>query len=424
MKRILLSVFAAAVTVAWTVPASADVTFNGEYRARGEWRENLDFDDDTTDTQSFIGQRVRLTANAQATDDVSFKITLQDTRNWGAAPNTIGGGPNLTDSGDNHLDLHESYINISNFFDTPVSLRIGRQELSYGDQRLIGSFNWSNNGRSFDAVKAMVTTDLANIDIFASKIEDKNITAGNSDNDQDFYGIYATTNVVPNHTLDLYALLLRDGNYTGLPVTANIYTVGARLAGSVAGLDFTVELPYQFGDFDGTGVDTDIKAWAFAAKAGYTVPGAPMNLRLGAEYNYATGTEDGEDDAETFFNLFPTNHDKMGFMDLQAWRNVNAWSLNVSADVTEKIRVHVAYWDISRAEGDDDWYQAGHWNLGGSGLTANDDKEIGSELDLVASYKYNNNVTIEAGLSRFFAGDALDPDDDQDWAYLQVTGRF
>ncbi len=429
MKRILLSVFAAAVTVAWTVPASADVTFNGEYRARGEWRDNADIgatpDDAKNDTQSFIGQRVRLTANAQATDDVSFKITLQDTRNWGtaSAPN---GGPNLTDNGiDNHLDLHESYINISNFLDTPVSLRIGRQELNYGDQRLIGSFGWSNNGRSFDAIKAMVTTDLANVDVFWSKVVDRNTAAGSPDNDQDLYGIYATTNVVPNNTLDLYALLARDGGLAGGTFTTNLYTVGARLAGSVAGLDYTVEFPYQFGDLENNVIDLDIKAWALAAKVGYTVPGAPMNLRLGAEYNYATGDDDAADsDIETFTNLAPTNHDKLGFMDLQAWRNVSAWSLNAAADVTEKVRVYVAYWDLRRAEGDDAWYQAGQWNFGGT-ATADTDKEIGSEIDLVANYKYNNNVTIEAGLARFFAGDALGSGaDDQDWAYLQITGRF
>lgn len=449
MKRILLSVFAAAVTVAWTVPASAaDVTLGGEVRVRGEWRDNVNFVKDGTNA-SFIGQRVRLTANAQASDDVSFKITLQDTRNWGAA--TAGaGGPNLTDSGDNTLDLHESYMNISNLLDTPVSLRIGRQELNYGDQRLIGGFGWSNNGRSFDAVKAMVTTDLANVDIFASKIRDRNQgtsvdPAGTVDNDQDFYGVYATTKAVPNNTLDLYLLLLRDGLHTTAMIGNNttfgtitgsqkLYTVGARLAGSVAGLDYTVELPYQFGEIG----DVDLKAWALAAKAGYTIPGAPMNLRLGAEYNYATGDDDttAGSDSETFSNLFPTNHNKMGFMDLQGWRNVSAWSVNLSADVSEKLRVFLAYWDFRRAETTDHWYGAGNWNnapttdtVRSATLNTSDSKKVGSEIDLVATYKYNNNVSIEAGLSRFFVDDFVEAgaganNDDQDWAYLQVTARF
>ncbi|MBE7414281.1 MAG: alginate export family protein [Deltaproteobacteria bacterium] len=449
MKRILLSVFAAAVAVAWTVPASAaDVTFGGEVRVRGEWRDNVTFVDNTS-TQSFIGQRVRLTANAQASDDISFKVTLQDTRNWGAAQ-AAAGGPNLTDSGDNTLDLHESYVNITNLLESPVSLRIGRQELSYGDERLIGTFGWSNNGRSFDAVKAMVTTDLANVDIFASKIRESNPAGGTVDNDQDFYGIYATTKAVPNNTLDLYLLLLRDGLHTTAMIANNstfgtitgsqkLYTIGARLAGSAAGLDYTVELPYQFGEIG----NTDIQAWALAAKAGYTIPGAPMNLRLGAEYNYATGDDDttAGSDSETFSNLFPTNHNKLGYMDLQGWRNVSAWNLNLSADVSEKLRVYAAYWDFRRAETTDHWYSAGQWNnapaaagpaadpVRNATLNTSGSKKVGSEVDLVATYKYNNNVAIEAGLSRFFVGDFVEAgaganNEDQDWAYLQVTAKF
>src|SRR3972149_701459 len=115
MKRLLLSVFAAAITAAWVIPApvtAADVTLSGQYRLRSEFRDNADFSTATTDNTSFYGQRVRLTAKAQATDDTSVKITLQDTRNWGASQ-AAAGGPGLTDTG-NTLDLHESYVNVKN----------------------------------------------------------------------------------------------------------------------------------------------------------------------------------------------------------------------------------------------------------------------------------------------------------------------
>ena len=35
----------------------------------------------------------------------------------------------------------------------PLTLKVGRQILSYGDERLIGAFDWNNFGRTFDAVK-------------------------------------------------------------------------------------------------------------------------------------------------------------------------------------------------------------------------------------------------------------------------------
>ena len=72
MKRILLSVFAVAITAAWAVPATAgDVTFGGQYRLRGEYRDNADHNDALNDDTDSWVQRVRLTANANGTDDTS-----------------------------------------------------------------------------------------------------------------------------------------------------------------------------------------------------------------------------------------------------------------------------------------------------------------------------------------------------------------
>jgi hypothetical protein len=100
-----------------------------------------------------------------------------------------------------------------------------------------------------------------------------------------FNGIYGTLKMIPNNSLDVYLLQLTSGT----SAAATTYTLGARLKGDVAGLDYTVELPYQFGEASPT---SDISAWAFAAKVGYTIP-APMKIRVGAEYDYATGQDSG-----------------------------------------------------------------------------------------------------------------------------------
>ncbi|OGP15124.1 MAG: hypothetical protein A2052_06955 [Deltaproteobacteria bacterium GWA2_54_12] len=400
MKRIILSVFAAAVTAAWVVPASAaDVTFSGQYRLRGEYTNNNNFNDAVSDDSDVWAQRVRLTANAKATDDVSAKITLQDTRTWGAT----GAAGLLSDSG-NTLDFHEAYLNVSSIFGTPVSFRAGRQELSYGDERLIGSFGWSNQGRAFDGAKFMFATDALNVDFFTTTITE----AGVAGDDTYFSGIYATLKqLVPNNTLDVYVLNQNSGSST----TQNLYTIGARLKGAVAGVDYTAEVPFQFGENSAT---QDISAWAFAVKAGYTLP-TPMKIRVGAEYDFATGEDTADADLNAFQGLYPTNHGHFGIADVTGanqWSNIQAWSVNASADLNEKTRLFVAYWDFSQDEA------AAVGNFTG----ANDD--LGSEIDLVATYKYNNNLNLEAGASRFFVGDAGVGTDDRDWAYLQITANF
>ncbi|MBI5234743.1 MAG: alginate export family protein [Deltaproteobacteria bacterium] len=494
MKRLLLSVFAAALTTAWAVPSTAaDFTFGGEYRLRTEYREDMDFNKNVVDGSDFWMQRVRLTANAKATEDTTVKITLQDTRMWGATTNA-GGGPQLTDNGatntfttasqgapgsSNSTDLHESYLNVAKLFDSNMSVRLGRQELAYGDQRLIGHFGWSNNGRSFDAIKFTHAGDVANVDLFYSKITEANIT----NTDQEFSGIYASSaKLLPGHTLDVYALTLRDHAKGGTPFgwgatlgnttvegtpdkTQVLNTYGVRVKGATAGIDYTAELPVQRGSIstrvvNGAGTNTAqthnyrIKASAFALKVGYNVPAA-AKLRIGFEYDRASGDKSGnyangntraprkDETINTFFNLFPTNHDKLGLMDQQAWRNVRAWNLNASLSPMDKVSLLASYWKFKLDSRYDAWYGAASWNTNPAGIRAANTEttargasdDIGREIDLIANYKYNSSVTLELGAARFLPGKFVknkietsyitDKDTKpQDWAYFSVTSAF
>lgn len=403
MKRIILSVFAAAVTAAWVVPANAgDVTFSGEYRVRGEYVDNQDRVNATDDKGDFWGQRVRLTANAKATDDVSAKITLQDTRVW-------GGTDVLSNFGANDTDLHEAYLNVNGIFGLPVDLRAGRQELAYGDQRLIGSFGWSNHGRAFDGIKLSHNSDAVNVDVFSMVVDELGNGTGagfptgatTGMGDLTLNGLYATLKqLVPNNTVDAYLL---HTNFKG--TDSSRYTLGARLKGAAAGVDYTAEGAYQFGK---TNADVDIAAYAFAVKAGYTLP-TPMKIRIGAEYDFATGADDNAAETEAFDNLYPTNHNHFGIADVvNSWSDIQAWSINASADLNEKTKVTVAYWDFTEQEDE-----------------AADGDDLGSEIDIVVTHKYNNNLKFEVGAARFMPGDLAGANDDaRDWAYLQITANF
>jgi hypothetical protein len=436
---------------------------------RGEYRGNPGFVDSAA--SNGILQRVRLTTNADITSDTSVKITLQDSTMWGVQDPAGRGGPALTDTGNNHLDLHEAYLKVNNLFGQPVSLKIGRQDLVYGDERLIGAFGWNNNGRSFDAVKATFTNSALGIDVFASKINDNTPSLGTNcvdapggatatcggDEDQDFYGINATIKAVPNNTIEAYVYYWRDGNAStafgqtlsggnvgatavmGTAIKAsNLYTYGLRAKGHYRAFDYGLEVPFQSGSIDTTVTNYSISSFAFTAKAGYTLP-TPMKIRIGAEYNTSQGDDDGgaDTDIETFFNLFPTNHGHYGFMDQQGWRNSDSWSVDVKADVTSKLKLYLAFWSFKLNEEKDAWYGAANWNNTPTGIRAasstNTESDLGTELDFVATYKYNSALTAQLGLSRFFTGKFLEAAgrvnatgnvDDMDFAYLQLTANF
>jgi len=54
---------------------------------------------------------------------------------------------------DRDLNLYQAFLFIGNHKEFPLSLKIGRQELVYGDQPSLGHLRWGNNARSFDAIK-------------------------------------------------------------------------------------------------------------------------------------------------------------------------------------------------------------------------------------------------------------------------------
>lgn len=425
--------------------ASAEMTtsWSGEYRLRPEFRDNADFDDDTGDTQSFYGQRARLGVNAKITPDLSGFVQFQDTRNWGddaLLTDTTPTTDAATQNPNQGVDIHQAFVTLSNIKGLPLSLKVGRQELNYGDQRLIGGFGWSNNGRAFDAIKLMYSHDVADIDFWTAKVDENNSGGGAPDDDTDFYGLYATfkKNPIPDSNLQAYLLYKRDGA-EGVSGDSKLseYTLGARLAGKVSGvgIDYIGEFAYQFGDNGTVGTDSvDISAYALAVEAGYAIPNMTWSPRVALEYDYATGSDDATDEDNTFNNLYPTNHLHYGYMDYQGWANMSAIALKASAKPTDKSYLYLAYWIFSLAEEEDGWYNAGGAASGTlrAASSTNTEDSVGSELDLVAIHTFSPNLKAEAGVSQFFTDDFIDDkvkaaggtSEDSTWAYLMGTVSF
>ena len=75
-----------------------------------------------------------------------------------------------------------------------LSARVGRQELAYGDQRLVGHVSWPNTARTFDAVRGTVRTPGLQVDSFAASVvrilDDEFDKSGNGNR---FFGAYGTT---------------------------------------------------------------------------------------------------------------------------------------------------------------------------------------------------------------------------------------
>jgi Alginate export len=212
------------------------LTFDFQERMRWELRENnFDFNDavNVLTDDNWLLQRARLGLKIKPVSWLAIYGQVQDSREFlsdrADFPGVLGA------EGDDPFDLRQGYIELADYSKCPWGLKIGRQILSYGDERVIGAFDWNNIGRTFDAVKLTYKTDKLTVDAFASSVvvpqrseyNQSDLFNGNeTERKQVFSGIYASTTAWGPQTTDLYALHLHEEQ---VATSTNFLTLGVRM---------------------------------------------------------------------------------------------------------------------------------------------------------------------------------------------------
>lgn len=136
--------------------ARAQLSLTGQLRERTELRNGYGTLETVGNKPAFLtSQRARLNFHYQSSR-VIFHASVQDVRVWGADASTINNADGT------RLMVHEAWgeLVFANAADSslphaPVqyfAVRIGRQELVYDDQRLLGNLDWLQQGRRHDAI--------------------------------------------------------------------------------------------------------------------------------------------------------------------------------------------------------------------------------------------------------------------------------
>lgn len=429
-------------------PVQLNIT--GEERFRPEMRNNADFNDKADDQKAYIGQRVRLNFDIKTESGVKAFISMQDSRNWGDVANNETAGNSSTSYGGTtvctqaqvtagtactttagsttqyatkgsdrqSLDLSQAWFMLENVGGAPIDFKIGRQQFIYGDQRLIGSSNWTDNGRSFDAYKVTARLDMVQLDVFLAKLKETKLGPSDSTSDDDLYGLYSIWPMGDAHKLDVYYLVWKNAS------ALSVNTYGARLAGKAGGFDYTAEMALQSGKWSAT---VDQSASALAVTAGYTFADVLGGLRLGLEYDNGSGDDKGDATKhQTFVFGFGTNHAPYGYMDYFAWSNMSDIAIKAKGKPASALTTELAYHMFTLAQAKDTWYKADGTTM----LAANTETstEAGTEIDFTAAYAYNAAVKITAGYSMFTPGQAAKgragSSDGSTWGYGMFEFAF
>jgi hypothetical protein len=391
----------------------------GEFRERVEGVENSGFVADRDDTYAL--SRVRLNATVTASKTLSFQANVQDAR---VARKQIG---STTAPFRGPFDLRTAFADIG---DGKASLaaRLGRQELAFGEQRLLGHLAWVNTGRSWDAARVIVRAKGWQADVFgASLVRSLPDAFDKSGNGNRLAGVYAVSpKVIPQAAVEPYLFWRRDVNLRSELTTVGDLsqtTMGVRIAGRLpARLDYGVEMVVQRGSL----AADSVKAWAGHWQIRESLPG-PGAIKLTSEYNFATGDDNPTDGIrQTFDQLYPTGHDKLGLADQVGWRNVHHLRKGFEFSPFKATPISLNYHSWWLAEKSDGLYAAsGALIARVAGGAA--ESHVGQELDLQVSRALTPQIQLAAGYAHMFTGAFLKqatPGASYSAPYVMVTYVF
>lgn len=397
-------------------------TTGGEYRYRYDFEENsrlLNTGPLRGKDNSYDLHRVRLYGDLMITD--RFRVYAEFIS--ATSPNylLVPAGIDI-----NKADLLNAFVDLALFDvdNSPVWLRVGRQELLYGSQRLISPLDWANTRRTFQGVKAFWQSEKWAIDAFCvqpipvapNPIGFRNqFLFDSGDPNRVFAGLWATYKPNKNQAIDAYYLFLDDTNPTGFQVATSpttkadrvlkgattVNTIGSRWCGDNDGWLWDFEGMLQFGGF----YNQQLFAGAFTAGGGHYWKDCWGTPTVWLYYDYASGTDtpNVNGNNNTFNQLFAFGHYYFGFLDVVARRNIH----DVAAVFTlwpekwffTQLQVHNFFLASAR----DALYNAGGLPIR-QDATGRSGRTVGTEFDLLVNFHINKHSDVLIGYSYLAAG--------------------
>ncbi len=403
------------------------LTMGSQLRLRSESRRNAKFDGARPgNDEDYLLSRFRFDLSWEPSAWVNGKVELQDARIHGEQGISETRTPNIFAD---RLDVHQAYLDVGapSSGTAPVSLRIGRQKLVHGAQRMVSPLEWVNTARVFDGARLSIAAGAGRrVDAFATRLvpvtparlNDHGPT-GSRMFDSQLHGVYYTdTALVPGTVTEGYWLLRRAARLNDA-----VHTVGTRLDVRHGSWAFDGELAAQTGSYGGL----EHRAVLVHTGGSYTTE-LPSRLKVGAALDIGSGDDDPTDAIHgTFDQLYPLGHAYYGYMDLFALQNLRNAEVTVEAALPRRATLRLALHDFALlSPGADAWY-----NVGGAVVhrvgDASVSSHVGSELDVTVRLPVGP-VGLEVGYSRFFGGAYLRDADftlrTADFFYLQTMVEF
>ncbi len=412
MKKLSVLALAALLVVALTIPAAAlENEFGGYWRTRIFSQYDFTGEDETEakdlkqwDTRTRLFYTAKLSPNLKFVNKFEF--------------DTVWGGPS-----DSYGDIGADGIKVE-IKNSYVDFKLAQHRFEFGVQgfQLARGYLFDDDAAGFKAIfKASDAVYLPLIFIKANEggIGVNSKGESNDDKDVDAWVIYPTIYLSKDMTIKPHVAWLTSDNYgdvwynTTLPGTKDldaftfgiefdakmdVYNFGATAILQAGSVDIAPEYYAAYGNHD----SLDLKGYLFDIYGGMAM--GPADLR--AKFIYATGNETdsikGDGEIQAFFNPKGASYywaEIMGYgiFDNQVSSgapadqisNLMAFNLGASFKVLESVKLSADLWYAKLAE-----------------ENAAGDDDLGTELDLMASFTIVDNLKMDLVAAYLWAGDA------------------
>lgn len=382
------------------------ISFGGEIREQYQYYKNPNFGDQPANysevkdgqiwqrimahTNLELGTRVRLFAQANST----FRFMN---------PNPLS--PEIDE---NQLSLHQAFIDVR--LNSRWATRVGRQELSYGNHRLITFREGPNTRLAFDAIifERKTTKDKLSFFLMTPVISKPGISDDQSFKDL-VIGAYRTATIVTQKfLLDYYSMSInsdrRQYDFQGGKEYRQTY--GIRIFSENPRFNYEIETNYQYGKFN----QQKISAYSVSADLSYKLH-QKSSFVAGLAANYFTGDKSSTD---TKLNTYNPLFSKPQYGLTAPIGASNIMNLNPYFRIkpTGKIDIYASVYFMWRQSNQDGIYSPGAIQVRSSGLSISSSRKLGTQFTLEASYSVSRHLSFAVDAAYFFAG-----------KYVKETGK-
>ncbi len=396
-----------------------EVGISGELRPRYEYRHGYKtLAGPDNEAANFISQRTRLNMDYKS-DKFNIFFAIQNVSVWGDVST-------LASSAKNGIAFHQAWAEY--FFNDKFSMKLGRQEISYDDQRIFGAVGWAQQARSHDAfLLKLKTGERGKLHVgFALNANKETLFKEDYAINQYKSLQYAWYNNKFNNSLGISALLLNNGMpYSILDETQKVtysQTIGARLTYKKNRISADAASYFQTGSTpNGLKNDkTDLSAYYFTVNAKFKIAD-PFTIGAGIELLSGNNQIDNGSKDKAFKPFYGTNHKFNGWMDYfyvgSHMNSVGLTDINIPM-IYKKDKfsaVLIPHFFSARGKVYD---QINRKEV---------DAYLGTEIDLTIGYKVYKSVMFNLGYSHMLASSTMellkggDAGETNNWAWIMIT---